>query len=238
MLPSRSMRSGVQRRRRQRLTVIGHSVGATITIGSRATASSSPGQSCSARQFEPAPRSCAGSRNGSPRHCAGTHGSSAGRFLRRQERHPATAARRRPVTSCESAADDLPARWFREYMAYDPTADLRAIRCPVLAITGRSDIQVDPEDVARIGKLIEARLPARHRKRSLTCSAGPGPAGLSTYRAQLKRPVDPSCSNGSLSGFQAALERRSTLRYSGRARPPRTARSGMRARLLGRGRGG
>ena len=45
---------------------------------------------------------------------------------------------------------DLPARWFREYMAYDPTDDLRTIRCPVLAVTGQNDVQVDPDDVARI----------------------------------------------------------------------------------------
>ena len=38
---------------------------------------------------------------------------------------------------------DLPAHWFREYMAYDPAADLATIAQPVLAVTGAKDIQVD-----------------------------------------------------------------------------------------------
>ena len=41
-------------------------------------------------------------------------------------------------------------------MAYDPARDLAAVRCPVLAITGANDIQVDPDDVARIGELVAA----------------------------------------------------------------------------------
>ena len=35
-------------------------------------------------------------------------------------------------------------------MAYEPVSDLRAIRCPVLAIVGRNDVQVDAEDVERM----------------------------------------------------------------------------------------
>jgi hypothetical protein len=61
----------------------------------------------------------------------------------------------------------------------------------VLAITGQKDVQVDPDDVARMGKLIEAdfagRTPAdlTHLLRTDT-----GPHGLARYSAQLKRPVD------------------------------------------------
>ena len=79
----------------------------------------------------------------------------AGRFRRRQAN-----SRRRLIASTEDVVridgTDLPARWFREYMAYDPTDDLGAIRCPVMAITGRNDVQVDPDDVARIGQLLTA----------------------------------------------------------------------------------
>ena len=39
-------------------------------------------------------------------------------------------------------------------MEYDPARDLPAVRCPVLAITGRNDIQVDPDDIRRIGDLV------------------------------------------------------------------------------------
>ncbi len=49
---------------------------------------------------------------------------------------------------------ELPALWLREYMAHDPAEDLRTITGPVLAITGRSDLQVDPSDVAVIGSLV------------------------------------------------------------------------------------
>ena len=49
---------------------------------------------------------------------------------------------------------DLPAQWFREYMTYDPAADLVAINRPVLAVTGMKDVQVDPADVAVIGRMV------------------------------------------------------------------------------------
>jgi fermentation-respiration switch protein FrsA (DUF1100 family) len=34
--------------------------------------------------------------------------------------------------------------WFRYFLAYDPTVALRKVRCPVLAINGEKDLQVDP----------------------------------------------------------------------------------------------
>ena len=49
---------------------------------------------------------------------------------------------------------DLPAQWFREYMAYDPAVDLVAISRPVLAVTGRKDVQLDAADVAVIGRMV------------------------------------------------------------------------------------
>jgi uncharacterized protein len=33
--------------------------------------------------------------------------------------------------------------WFRYFLAYDPTANLRKLRCPVLALNGEKDVQVD-----------------------------------------------------------------------------------------------
>jgi uncharacterized protein len=87
---------------------------------------------------------------------------------------------------------ELPARWMREFMAYDPSADAPAIRCPVLAVTGRKDIQVDAEDVERLGALVggpfEGEVPVdlthvlrRHGRR----------AGIDTYPAQIAKPMDP-----------------------------------------------
>ena len=39
-------------------------------------------------------------------------------------------------------------------MRYDPAADLVTINRPVLAVTGGKDVQVDPADVAAIGRMV------------------------------------------------------------------------------------
>ena len=85
---------------------------------------------------------------------------------------------------------------MREFMAHEPEADLRRIQCPVLAITGRKDLQVDPDDVARIGALVGGRFtgetPANltHVLREVD-----GAGGLLSYSSQLKRPADPALLN-------------------------------------------
>ncbi len=86
----------------------------------------------------------------------------------------------------------LPARWLREYMAYDPALDLPAIRCPVLAITGRKDIQVDSVDVERIGAQVRTPFTGLAPE-NLThvLRTHQGRPSLSSYRSQLRRPVDP-----------------------------------------------
>jgi uncharacterized protein len=82
-------------------------------------------------------------------------------------------------------------RWLREYMAHDPGPDLASIDRPVLAITGSKDIQVDPADVARIGRLVtgpfdgEVPTDLTHLLRR-----DPGPPGLWRYRGQLTKPID------------------------------------------------
>ncbi|MCW6008886.1 lysophospholipase [Micromonospora sp. CPCC 205371] len=84
-------------------------------------------------------------------------------------------------------------RWLREYMAHDPRPDLATIDRPMLAITGSKDIQVDPADVARIGRLVtgpfDGEVPSdlTHLLRR-----DPGPPGLWRYRSQLNRPIDGS----------------------------------------------
>ena len=74
-------------------------------------------------------------------------------------------------------------------MAYDPAADLPRVRCPVLAITGSKDLQVDPEDVSRIGvevspfdgEILADLTHVLRRQAGLPVSA---------YRALLRGPVD------------------------------------------------
>jgi pimeloyl-ACP methyl ester carboxylesterase len=38
----------------------------------------------------------------------------------------------------------LSAPWFRFFITHDPAADLAKVTCPVLAIVGEKDVQVDP----------------------------------------------------------------------------------------------
>jgi uncharacterized protein len=83
------------------------------------------------------------------------------------------------------------AKWMREFLAYDPAEDLRRIRVPVLAITGSKDIQVAPSNLETMAALMTAPFESHvvpdvtHLLRSVS-----GPGGLSTYKAQARRPVD------------------------------------------------
>lgn len=83
------------------------------------------------------------------------------------------------------------AKWLREFMAHDPAPSLESIRVPVLALTGSNDIQVDPDDVKRIFRLVPADCSGQivddltHLLRT-----EPGPPSLRTYKKQAKRPVD------------------------------------------------
>lgn len=76
-------------------------------------------------------------------------------------------------------------------MAYEPARDLRAIPCPILAITGRNDIQVDPGDVERMRELAAAPF-VGETPEELThiLRRDSGRPSLRAYRKQLSRPVD------------------------------------------------
>jgi pimeloyl-ACP methyl ester carboxylesterase len=172
-----------------RITVVGHSVGATIAIRLSAryrwiagavllAAASSTGEEVMRTQSE---RIAASMR--------GLQRLAARRFLRGQE-----DIRRQLLASEGDVVElegGLPARWFREYMAYDPALDLPAVTCPVLAITGRSDLQVDPADVERIGALVGGPFTGSTPD-DLThvLRLHPGRPSLSTYPAQLREPVN------------------------------------------------
>ncbi len=45
----------------------------------------------------------------------------------------------------ESTAKVMQTAWFRYFVGYDPRPALRKVHCPVLAINGEKDLQVDPE---------------------------------------------------------------------------------------------
>jgi uncharacterized protein len=83
------------------------------------------------------------------------------------------------------------ARWTREFMAHDPRRDLSRLPCPVLAITGDKDLQVDPADLDVIEAVVPGPVTA-HRFRDVTHTlrTQPGLPSLSRYRRELRRPVD------------------------------------------------
>jgi pimeloyl-ACP methyl ester carboxylesterase len=85
----------------------------------------------------------------------------------------------------------LNAKWFREFLAYDPSEALRRIEVPVLAVTGSKDIQVDPDEVERIGHLVGSDF-SGHVIDSVThlLRNEAGPPSLRTYKKQARRPVD------------------------------------------------
>jgi uncharacterized protein len=172
------------------VTIVGHSVGATIAIliASRDHAFAGvvllSGSCLSGREVmeQQSQRIAEAMR--------GRLGLFSGLFLRQQ-----AYIRRRLLASSGDvlriAWTKLPARWMREFMSYDPSADLPAISCPVLAITGRKDLQVDPEDVARMKELVAAPFEG-HTPADLThvLRMDASAPSLRTYPSQLERPVD------------------------------------------------
>lgn len=81
--------------------------------------------------------------------------------------------------------------WFREFLAYDPRADLASITVPTLAITGAKDLQVNPNDLTVIDSLVRGPVET-HLLPDVThiLRCDPGPPTLRTYRAQTREPVD------------------------------------------------
>ncbi len=83
------------------------------------------------------------------------------------------------------------AKWFREFLAFDPKPDLAAITVPVLAITGDKDLQVDPADLDVIAATVRGPVTTR-RVPDLThiLRRDPAPPSIRAYRTLLKQPVD------------------------------------------------
>jgi hypothetical protein len=85
----------------------------------------------------------------------------------------------------------LNARWWRDFLAYDPRPALARITVPVLAITGGQDVQVPPEDVAAIGRLVRGPFEG-HLASDLSHLLRPDPAsaGPRAYHRAVRQPVD------------------------------------------------
>ncbi|MER6588400.1 alpha/beta hydrolase family protein [Micromonospora chalcea] len=86
----------------------------------------------------------------------------------------------------------LNARWFREFLRYDPRPDLGRVDAPILALTGDKDLQTDPADLPVIaahagGPVRTGVLPdVTHVLRRQ-----PGPPSLRAYRDEAKQPLAP-----------------------------------------------
>ena len=83
------------------------------------------------------------------------------------------------------------ARWTREFLDYDPAADLALIKAPVLAVTGEKDLQVDPEDLARMAELVQGPIETRQiPDLSHILRRQPGTPSLRAYKTQVREPID------------------------------------------------
>jgi uncharacterized protein len=82
------------------------------------------------------------------------------------------------------------ARWYREFLGYDPVPDYARIAAPVLAITGGHDMQVAPEDVVAIGRLVRGPFDG-HVVGDLSHLLRPDPdrKGPFGYRRAIRQPV-------------------------------------------------
>ena len=171
-----------------RVALIGHSVGATVAVRLASDNEAVAGVVLLAAAARPGEEVMRLQSDRIAASLTGVQRLGARWFLRRQER-----ARRKLLESRDDIVRigrRLPARWFREYMRYDPAIDLSTVRCPVLAITGSNDVQVDPGDVDRIGELVLGPF-AGLKPEGLTHVFRTHPrAGLSSYSAQLAGPVD------------------------------------------------
>ena len=174
----------------KRLTVIGHSAGATIAIRLASRNASLAGVVLLSAAVHPGAEVM---RWQSDRIAASMRGLARlrrRRFLESQARiRSLLLASDGDIVSIEGS--ELPARWLREFMAYDPAQDLPAVRCPILAVTGRSDVQVDHDDVERMRALVtapfdgETPLELTHILRRHA-----GRPGLDSYPEQLSQAVD------------------------------------------------
>ncbi|MFA5629577.1 MAG: alpha/beta fold hydrolase [Dehalococcoidales bacterium] len=83
------------------------------------------------------------------------------------------------------------AKWMREFLEYNPADDFPNIKCPILAITGEKDIQVDPADLEKMAKLATTDFES-HILPDIThlLRAEKGEPSIAAYKKQLSMPVD------------------------------------------------
>lgn len=121
------------------------------------------------------------------------------KFILRALRQDVVASQSKRLARLKASTNDteriqlvkMNAKWFREFMAHDPSPSLESLRVPVLAITGSKDIQVNPDDLHRIRGLVTSPCSVELIE-DLThlLRTDAGPPSLKTYKKQAGRPVD------------------------------------------------
>jgi uncharacterized protein len=84
------------------------------------------------------------------------------------------------------------ARWFRDFISYDPKPALERLKVPVLAITGGHDLQVAPDDVAAMGRLVRGPFEG-HVVGDVSHILRPDPDSIGPrgYRRAVRAPMSP-----------------------------------------------
>jgi hypothetical protein len=114
----------------------------------------------------------------------------------------------------------LNARWFRQFMDYDPVPMLERIRVPVLVLIGDHDMQVPPDDAGTICALVAGPCEVKvveglsHILRSDPESKGPR-----AYRKALREPVSPAVLNAIIEWIEKQLRETAHLSPEKRERP-------------------
>lgn len=85
------------------------------------------------------------------------------------------------------------AKWLREHLDYEPLETIRDVSCPILAIAGEKDIQVDPREVVRIAELAKGEV-EYHIVPNLThiLRLDEGTPSIFNYKRLLKKDMDHS----------------------------------------------
>ncbi len=122
------------------------------------------------------------------------------RIILRIMRTDAVRAARKNLERIQASSQDVMriqgtkvnARWVRDFAAYDPAPVLARVTVPVLAITGGHDLQVPPEDVDEVGRLVRGPFEG-HVVGDLSHMLRPDPdsAGPRAYRRSARQPVSP-----------------------------------------------
>lgn len=122
------------------------------------------------------------------------------RLILRLMRTDLVGAQRKNQDRIMASADDVirlqgtrvNARWFRDFIGYDPKPALQRLTVPVLAITGGHDLQVPPDDVAAIGRLVGGPFEG-HAVGDVSHILRPDPESIGprNYRRAVRAPVSP-----------------------------------------------